>query len=74
MKRERDGIEGYTEIRESHNEGLIVLYIRYHWSDQNKGSERNGACSTHGEVRNKYRILFGKRERMRSFGTRGHMP
>jgi hypothetical protein len=30
-----------------------------------------GACSTHGEVRNAYRILVGKPERNRPLGRAG---
>jgi hypothetical protein len=31
-----------------------------------------GTCSTHGKMRNAYRILIGKRERERPFGILKH--
>jgi hypothetical protein len=45
-----------------------VLFTKYYWGDQIKEGEIGRACSTHGQMRNAFKILVGKPDGRRPLG------
>jgi hypothetical protein len=56
-----------------HRRSFITCSLRDNSNDQVKEDEMGSVCSTPGEKRNDYRILFGKRERKEPLGRTRRM-